>query len=427
MNAESLPLWLALCTQLGLGLAVFRANPRNYANQSFLLASLFMSAWLLSLHFAFTATRAYEAEFWIRNASATGILIVNAFNLLRLGILCRDTGWLDIGKREAALAFLSISAIVLCYTNYFLRRAELRTGAIADQLIPEPVYGSLFPLYVGFLTSAILIVIASYVRDLRHHDGMQKVELQFAVTGAMTLAILVATTPFVQRAVVVRLAPFRLVVFSLIIAYGIATRKIMDVGTFLRRAISYGLLTLYLAIIYFGIWWASDHVLLGLGVHSAAPHVLGALAVALSMAPARGVSKNFADKLFVNSSGVDFQDTVSRAAAILSSVTTLRDLLQRFATTTADAVGTDRAVILLPDRNGFTQPYPGENDPSISLSPDHPLVAYLKEHREAIVLDELHRIRPTPELQLIITEMRRLKLAVVIGIFSRDKLAAVML
>jgi hypothetical protein len=35
MNAATIPLWLALAAQLGLGLAVFRANSRSYANQSF--------------------------------------------------------------------------------------------------------------------------------------------------------------------------------------------------------------------------------------------------------------------------------------------------------------------------------------------------------------------------------------------------------
>src|SRR5262249_19426543 len=154
---------------------------------------------------------------WIRNASASGILIVNAFNLLRLGILCRDTGWRDIGRRSALLNVLSVPAILLCYTHSFLRRAELRTGPTADQLIPAPVYGPLFPIYVAFLIGAVFIVIIFYVRDVTRHQGMQRVELQFALAGAITLAVLVATTPFVQRAVVVRLAPFRLVVFSLII------------------------------------------------------------------------------------------------------------------------------------------------------------------------------------------------------------------
>ena len=44
MNIESIPLWLALFLQLGLGLAVFRANSKSYVNQSFLLVSVILSA-----------------------------------------------------------------------------------------------------------------------------------------------------------------------------------------------------------------------------------------------------------------------------------------------------------------------------------------------------------------------------------------------
>jgi hypothetical protein len=93
MNAANISLWLALLIQFGLGLAVYRANSRNHANQSFLILSFFISAWLLILQFAFTATDATKAEFWIRNSWPAGVLVVNGFNLLRLGILCRDTGW----------------------------------------------------------------------------------------------------------------------------------------------------------------------------------------------------------------------------------------------------------------------------------------------------------------------------------------------
>ena len=78
---------------------------------------------------------------------------------------------------------------------------------------------------------------------------------QFVVAGGITLAILIAPTQFVDRAVAMQFAPFRIVVFSLIIAYGIATRKIMDVGFFFRRVTSYAVLTAYLLVLYALVWW----------------------------------------------------------------------------------------------------------------------------------------------------------------------------
>src|SRR5947199_10853249 len=110
MNAAAISLWTALLIQIGLGVAVFRANYKNHANQSFFVVSFFISAWLLSLHFAYNAVTAPSAAFWIRNAWATGVLVVNGFNLLRLGILCRDSGWRQIAMRSAKIAVPSFVA-----------------------------------------------------------------------------------------------------------------------------------------------------------------------------------------------------------------------------------------------------------------------------------------------------------------------------
>ena len=111
MNAATIPLWVALLIQIGLGLAVYRANSRNHANQSFLIVSVFISAWLVSLQFAFNADRSgAQPNFGSGNSCASGVLIVNGFNLLRLGILCRDGGWREIGRRLAPLAVPSLAA-----------------------------------------------------------------------------------------------------------------------------------------------------------------------------------------------------------------------------------------------------------------------------------------------------------------------------
>lgn len=433
MNVATLPLWLALLVQFGLGLAVYRANSRNHANQGFLVVSLFISAWLISLQFAFNATSAVAAEFWIRNAWATGILLVNGFNLLRLGILCRDSGWREIGRRLAGLAIPSLVAIGVCYTHPFLRYAQIQQAETGHELIPLPVYGPLFPVFAAFLAGAVVVVIIFCVLDLRRSSGIQKVEFQFVVAGEVALAILVAFSPFVERAIAVQFAPFRIVVFSLIIAYGIATRKIMDVGFFFRRVTSYAVLTAYLLALYGLVWWLVSTAARPVfpGESRTFGHLAAALVVAFAMAPARGISQRFANRLFIGARGIDFQSTMSQAAAILKSVTTLQDLLGRFATTIGEAVGTDRVLILLPEKDAYVQHYPvALPDSSVSelrLNREEATISYLATHQEILVLDELHRIRATRELERVIQEMSLLKIAVALGIFSRQHLAGVML
>ena len=427
MNSQSLPLWLALFIQLGLGLAVFRANSRNYANQSFLLVSVILGAWLLSLHFAWNATRQSEAEIWIRNASACGPLLVSGFNLLRLSILCRESGWREIGRRSAPLVIPSLIVIALCYTPLFLRYAELRSGQI-----PNPIYGPLFPVCLGFFVIAVAAVVVFYLQDLRRGGGMQRVELQFVIAASAALVALVAVSPFVERAVAVTVAPFRVVVFSLIIAYGIATRKIMEVGLFFRRITAYAVLTAYLLALYALVWWLVSTALTRLiGDAGSSAHVAAALAIAFAMAPARGLSRSLADKLFLGSRQLDFRSTMNEAAAILKSVTTLQDLLERFAKTIAGAVATDSVFILLPNHRGFSQQYPlpasEVTSPVLALGKDEATIEYLETHQEPLVLDELHRMRQTPELEAVEKQMASLHIAVAMGIFAREHLAGVML
>jgi nitrogen-specific signal transduction histidine kinase len=428
MNPQSLPFWLALSIQMGLGLAVFRANSKNYANQSFLVVSVIISGWLLSLQLAYNAASPAEATFWIRNASASGPLIINGFNLLRLAILYRESGWREIGRRSALLAVPSLFVIPLCYTPWFLRYAELREGQI-----PNAIYGPLLPFYVAFFAVAVGLVVALYLRDLRRTTGVQKVELQFVIAGSATLFALVTLLPFVQRSVAVTFAPLRIVVFSLIIAYGISTRKIMDVGFFVRRVTSYAVLTAYLLALYALVWWlvstASKPLFPDEGRTVA--HLAAALVVAFAMAPARGISQRFANRLFIGSRGIDFQSTMREAARILTSVTTLQDLLDRFARTIGEAVETDRVFILLPEKETYVQRYPAlqpdSNSNELRMSRSEPMITYLETHQEVLVLDELHRIRATPELERTARDMEELKTAVALGISSRQHLAGVML
>lgn len=422
--------------QLIIGLAVFQANPKRRLNQCFLLLSLAVIAWLCSLHFAVTATNALVAEFSIREASVAGAVCLMMFNLLRLSLLQREQRWREILGRSRVWLICTVAVVVLCQTKFFLQEATIPdpVGSAA----PKAVYGDGVFLYAAFFVAAIVSLIISTWRNLRSTSGGEHAELAFILIGglsALTFALLLsfALGLFIESSRLLWFAPFRVIFFSLVVAYGIATRKIMEVGLFFRRAISYALLTAYLLSLYGLIWWLAATVFapqMHAGAKSIA-HVLAAIVVAFAMAPARGVSQRLADKLFLGTRRLDFRSTVNEAAAILKSVTTLQDLLARFAQTIAGAVGTDKVVILLPDHNAFSQQYPppaskaaGSN---LVLSRSDAIIQYIDSHQEILVLDELYRMRQTPELEAVEKQIASLKIAVAIGIFAREHLAGVML
>src|SRR5207237_562558 len=208
-------------------------------------------------------------------------------------------------------------------------------------------------------------------------------------------------------------------------------RKMMEVCVVLRRLISYVLLATYLLALYALVWW-----LVATALRSSVPnghtvaHVAAAVLIAFAMAPARGISQRLAERLFIGSHQLDFRATVSKAAKILASVTSLRELLDRFANTVAEAVGTERVFILLPNKQGFSQRYPMVEPGArycLELSRDQATITELESNREPIVMDELHRARPTPQLQRVMRQLDSLQIALAMGIFARDHLAGVLL
>ena len=149
------------------------------------------------------------------------------------------------------------------------------------------------------------------------------------------------------------------------------------------------------------------------------------------MVPAHGVSQSLADRLFVGTRRLDFQATMNQAAAILRSVTTLGDLLERFGLTIGQAVDTERVYLFLPEPEFYAQRFPavqpGSRTMRMELHRDQAIIAHLERTQEPIVLDELHRVRSTPELERVRRQMNSLHIAFAMGIFSREQLAGVML
>jgi PAS domain S-box-containing protein len=437
MNSTALPTCAALAIQFGLGLVVFQANRRRESNQCFLLLSAVISAWLTSVYYGLNTRNPAVAEFCIREASAAGALILAGFNLLRLSIREREKGWRGILHHSRAWLVITIAIVGLCQTKSFLTGARIpEHDGTAALLLPSPIYGPAFPVYSIYFVTAIVVLLITTTRDMRSNAGSDRAELAFILIGGilaltMTVPLNFVLGFFVEPSRLMWFAPFKVVLFSVVVAYGIATRKIMDVGAFLRRTMSYAVLAVYLLTLYGLAWWLVDVVFsreLGPPQAQTLAHVVAAVTIAFAMAPARGFSQRLADRLFISSRGLDFGKTMNQAAAILNSVTTLRDLLERFASTIGQAVNTDRVIILLAQKEVYGQQYPPpKRESKIELPRDHPLLAYLKSSQQPIVLDELHRVRATPEVHRIINQMQHLDLAVVMGIFARDQLEGVML
>ena len=434
-SSPTVPLFIAILIQITLGLGVFSANPKRASNQCFLLLCLIIACWLYALHVTFTAQGPGIAEFSIRQASVAGAGILTLFNFLRLSIRERRSGWPGILNHSRTWLVITVAVVIFCQTRWFLTGVRMPSGNGLDA--PMPIYGIdgiAGWVYGAYFVGGLLSIFLAAARDMRFASGNERIELGFILIGGVSTIAAALVLAEILDVVVgpsksILLAPFRAFLFTAVIGYGIATKKVMEVNVLVRRMISYTLLAGYLLGVYAAVWWILATFLdpYTTNAHSIA-HVISAMVIAFAMAPARGVSQRLAERLFISSHRLDFRETVRKAAAILKSVTTLGDLLERFAQTIKQALSAERVVILLAQKEAYQQQYPAPTRESrIDLPNDHAIINYLKSSGQPIILDELHRIRPTQEIHRIISQMRHLNLSVVMGIFARDEIEGLML
>ena len=433
MDERAIPILGALIIQVAVGLTVFVTNPRRKPNQGFLLLSIGIAGWLACLYLGSTTTALTIVAWCMRGAFITAILILLSLNFLRLAVREPNASWRLLFYYSRYWLISAAGIIILCIGNFLLVGARFADG---PGLAPQPIYGWGVYIYAVYFTTALVVLITQSFRDLNAASGSVRSELGYLLLWSISILILTLGAYqllrfFVDPSKLFWFAPLRAALFSIIVAYGIATRKLMEVGLFFRRFMSYAVLTAYLLVLYGAVWWLVVQVtksLFSSTDHSFA-HVAAALVVTFAMVPARGFSQSLADRLFVGGRGIDFRATVSKAAAILESVTTLPDLLRRFATTIGQAVGTDSVTIYLAQRNVFRRSYPTSNSTETvdEFADDGPLVEWLATHHEPVILEELHRVRGTATTFAIRTQLEQAGAAAAVGILSREHLVGIML
>jgi PAS domain S-box-containing protein len=420
-----------------LGFLVFWTNHRRVANQHFLSLTIASAPWLFCVYKGLDASsgaNAQEAEFWIRQASATGIFIGPSFNLLRLAIIHRQESWGRIVARSGTLLFAATLIALLCQTEFFLKSVHVSPTKVAT-----PEYGPGFIIYALFFISVLIGLVVKLVSDMKRTEGVVRNELQFTLLGGAAGLfvgfLLVIVIPLVLgNSESVALSPFGVLLIYAIIAYGIATRRIMDVADILRRSVAYAVLSIYLIALYVIVWSLASSLPQNFVMKAeplpgfSFPNLLAALCVGFSLIPAESLLQRFKKKLFITMHVLDSTEATRQTNQVLNSISTLSELLKRFSVMISGAIGTDRLSIYLFERRTFVQKYTDTLTelPFHQMSPSDPLVQRLKQSREPIVVDELERVKQTEESEGLSTRLRDLKAEIAIGIRARDNLKGIM-
>ena len=424
---------LAILVSIILGVAVYLTNPRRTTNQAFLLLSGFTAGWLTSLALGFHTTSAVWAKYCMKSSTIFSIFVPLGVNWLRASIKYPQKKLPAIILHAPLWLTLAVLTALVCTLDFYVRQLILPSPlAAGPRGIPEPVYGPGVYVFGLYFVASFVTMIGLFIRDLRQVQGIPRTELQFILLGC-TLGLLYGfsatlVVPLIwHRSQMVQTAPLSVIVMYGVIAYGIATQRILEVASFLRRLVAYSLLTIYLVVIYLLVWQVAElgwHTFHLPGVES--PHILAAVIVAFSMMPTHGLLQRFANRLFLSWGSANVALLIQKSGALLQTVTTMDALLPRFRHIVAEAVGTDEITLLTPVGGQYVQSVPAVAQP-LRMGGDTPLVCELVTRTTPLVPDTTQRRRATAQQVAAVAQLRQVRAAVAVGIKGQTGLSAILL
>ncbi len=425
-----------------LGVAAFLTNPRRAINRSFLLLTLLIAGWITGIQTAFMATSTGTAAFGIRLCYACGPLIPAALALLRQSIIFHEEGWRAQFVRIRWWGLSGLCFTVLCLLPFFLRGVNFSaqpsgmTGHISAQPVFHP---AVFVYYVYLAVTSLTLTVIIFRDQWRPQvTGVHGVELQFIwlawVTILITICLSLGLQSVFHDVTIVRIAAAgRVIIFDVIIIYGITSRGILQVRAILRIFLSYLLLAAYSALLYAAAWWVLRWVYLHAGIDSSFwPSVLAGGCVAIMVtsfsSPFRRVTRRI-----LPSNDLDFERIFGQVRHLLQSVATLNELLTDFADVLARAVGAERVRVLLPDEDGFREHLPNHDGSPLQdlvragpcLRADDPIVRALREGASDLAVEELARHASTHEHRLLLGRLKELEGDLIVPARYRSELSAI--
>lgn len=439
MNSPLGPFYIALLCDLLLGVAVLAENFRRPANRSFFIQSVTIASWLLTRTFAFLSTTAPAAIFWGRVCTVCGVLLIPAFELLRTAVAYDGSGWGEILKRIRIWLIIAGCMALLSASPFFITNVVFPVlhTSVGDFRFPRPRYHSVG----GF--AGLIYIAASLVFLFRRMwsdysgtraQGLRRVELQFVQLGYLTLlasSVFVSFLPWLLQdpRLILKLpiyTPFCAVAYSLIIAYGITSHRILDVRAFMQRALSYLVLFAYAGLIFTAIWFASQWLFERLGINADFwPGLAGAFTVVLLATPGRGMLQRIAARIIPPR--LNFENAIVRVDEIIQSVSSLPLLQQQFSRTVAEIADTDFVALMSREEGRFVQSYP-KSGSGLTILLDDPIVHHLLERGVGeLATEDLERYLADPYRRGLRERLRALKLDVVVSIRRRGELTGLLL
>ena len=312
-----------------------------------------------------------------------------------------------------------------------------------DQLFPRPVFAPTVLWHYAYLLArfrdALLDVVQRSVQAARPRERHGS-NSSLPGSGASVLALSTLLSVLAQALLhaahfIGYIALLRIILFDIIIAYGITSRGILQVRAVLRLAVSYLLLAVYSGALFTLAWLALRWFFVRIGINEDMwPTILaGTLAAVLintAATPLRRVARSI-----LPPNDLDVEQIISRVGHLLRSVATLNELLDEFSSVISRAVGTPEVRVLLPGLHGFSAPRKhliggfavDEAPGKLCLNEQDAVVSSLRAGMPDIALEELVRHASNARERALLDRLRALEADLIVPAHYRGELSAIIL
>jgi len=233
--------------------------------------------------------------------------------------------------------------------------------------------------------------------------------------------------------------PFASIFVIVPTTYAIFKYRLMDISLIIKKTTAYSLVTTGITFTYVLVVMVTEFVFRSVwGYYSFWAAVPAALIIAVTFTPLRERLQNVTDRIFFRQI-IEYQKVIKEVTRLLSSVTDLDTLFRLIDRTVVRAMCVrDVAVILLEEKENLylVEKTSGLPDEVMyrKLPLNSPLTSYLREKKDAVVMDELKAMAASgtisasekEKLNEVSSELESLNAMVAIPSFTKDKLVGIL-
>lgn len=309
-----------------LGLITLANNPRQYTNRAFAALSFACGLYTLA-NFLVNHDDPSRALIWVRST-----FVIATWMVLFVMLFITSFPRRALAPRYGRIGIIiAIFVAALAATPLFIADAAVQSTGVGVS------YGTLYPLFLAYLTTYFGIAIFLSVRMYRHSDRLDKQRLRFIAWGfAITAALLIVADiilPLIQGAAIyAEVGAYSILIFTAFCSYAIVRHRLFNIRVLVARSLAYILLIGTMAFGYSVVAFRIGNAIFGDQggvtsiVHEAYNTVL-VLVLAFTFQPLRRFFQRLTNRLFYRNS-YDSQDVLNKFSQVLVSEFEIDSLLK---------------------------------------------------------------------------------------------------